>query len=70
MRWPRPQRSYLAFGKPIDVPDCRGKSVSKKIQKEVQASTAEAVDSLVRDMLLLRVQSKGQEGVLRRLLTQ
>ena len=67
---PRPERCFLAFGEPIQVPDCRGKTVSKKVQKSVRAETASAIESLVADMLLLRTQEKHTEGALRRFLTR
>jgi 1-acyl-sn-glycerol-3-phosphate acyltransferase len=67
---PRPQRSFLAFGEPITVPDYRGKRVSKAIQKSVRGQTEAKVEELVSDMLLLRTQSKHNEGTLRRLLTR
>lgn len=66
---PRPEPCYLAFGKPIEVPDCRGKTVSKRIQTSVRKATAEAVEELVGDMLLLRSQEKHNQGFVRRLLT-
>lgn len=67
---PKPERCFLAFGEPIKVPDCRGKNVSKSIQKSVRDKTAECVEDLVADMLLLRTQNKHKEGTLRRLLTR
>lgn len=67
---PKPEPCYLAFGEPIKVPDCSGKSVSKKIQNSVRNATAESVESLVSDMLLLRSQDKQNQGFVRRLLTR
>jgi 1-acyl-sn-glycerol-3-phosphate acyltransferase len=67
---PKPQRCYLSIGEPIQVPDCRGKTVTKAIQKSVRAETADKVESLIADMLLLRAQQKQDEGWLRRLLTR
>ena len=67
---PKPERCFLAFGEPIEVPDCRGKTVSKAIQKAVRDETAERIEDLVADMLLMRAQNKHKEGTLRRLLTR
>ena len=67
---PKPQRCYLSIGEPVQVPDCRGKTVTKAIQKSVRAETADKVESLIADMLLLRAQQKQDEGWLRRLLTR
>jgi 1-acyl-sn-glycerol-3-phosphate acyltransferase len=67
---PRPERCFLAFGEPIKVPDCRGRAVSTTIQKSVRDETAARVESLVKDMLLLRAQNKQTEGAVRRFLTR
>ena len=67
---PKPERCFLAFGEPIEEPDCRGKTVSKAIQKAVRDETAERIEDLVADMLLMRAQNKHKEGTLRRLLTR
>jgi 1-acyl-sn-glycerol-3-phosphate acyltransferase len=67
---PKPERCFLSFGEPIEVPDCRGKNVSKTIQKSVRQQTADSVESLVSDMLLMRAQNKHNEGRIRRLLTR
>jgi 1-acyl-sn-glycerol-3-phosphate acyltransferase len=67
---PKPQRCFLSFGEPIEVPDRRGKTVSKAIQQSVRQQTAEAVESLVADMLLKRTREKHTEGALRRYLTR
>ena len=68
---PKPQRSYLAFGKPIRVPDHRGKKrVPKKVQHDIQAKTARSVEALIADMLALRDENKPSESALRRYLTR
>ena len=67
---PKPQRCFLAFGEPVEVPDRRGKNVSIAIQKSVRDQTAHSVESLVNDMLLMRAQNKHNESILRRLLTR
>jgi 1-acyl-sn-glycerol-3-phosphate acyltransferase len=67
---PRPERCFLAFGEPIEVPDCRGRAVSTGIQKSVRDHTADSVESLVKDMLLLRARNKQNEGAVRRFLTR
>jgi 1-acyl-sn-glycerol-3-phosphate acyltransferase len=68
---PKPQHCYLAFGKPIKVPEYRGrKTVPKSVQKNVRQETADSINELLRDMLLLRTQEKENEGSIRRLLTR
>ncbi|MCB1678411.1 MAG: acyltransferase family protein [Halioglobus sp.] len=67
---PRPEPCFLAFGEPIEVPDCRGRKVPQAVQKTVREQTAQAVESLVADMLLLRARNKHKQGAIRRLLTR
>jgi hypothetical protein len=67
---PKPERCFLAFGEPIEVPDCRGKTVSMAVQKSVRDQTARSVESLVGGMLKMRAQNKHKEGTIRRLLTR
>lgn len=67
---PKPEPCYLAFGEPIEVPDCTGKTVSKKIQASVRKATAERIEELVSDMLLMRSQDKQKHGFVRRMLTR
>lgn len=68
---PKPQRCYIAIGETIKVPDCRGKeSVPESVQKSVRKKTATAIDQLLAEMLLMRVQEKRQDGWLRRILTR
>jgi 1-acyl-sn-glycerol-3-phosphate acyltransferase len=66
---PKPHRCFLKFGETIKVPDCRGTKVSMAIQKSVRKQTADAVQSLVAEMLLMRTQHRHEEGTIRRLLT-
>jgi hypothetical protein len=63
---PKPQPSFLSFGDTIEVPDCRDKTVSKEVLSSVRAQTAEQIDGLLKDMLLLRAQSTGKASRLRR----
>ncbi len=67
---PKPQRSYLAFGEPIKVPEYRGKKVPKKVQQSVRQETSDKVESLISDMLLQQAQQKHTEGRIRRYLTR
>ena len=68
---PRPQHCYLAFGKPVDVPDRRGKKgLGERIQKSVRRQVAASIESLVDDMLALRSERRGGDSALRRLLTR
>jgi 1-acyl-sn-glycerol-3-phosphate acyltransferase len=68
---PKPQHCYLAFGEPVKVPDYRGKkTVPTAVLKKTRQQTADSINHLLRDMLLLRAQERENEGFLRRLLTR
>ena len=67
---PKPERCFLAFGEPIEVPDCRGMKVSMAVQKSVREQTAGSVEELVGDMLKMRARNKHKESAVRRLLTR
>jgi len=66
---PKPQRCYLGFGQPIDLAEHEGKTLSKKNAGLIRAQVAAEVEEQLSDMLLLREQNKGDDGLLRRLLT-
>ena len=68
---PKPQHCYIAFGETVIVPDYSGgKSVPKKVMKDVREEVADGVEGLIRDMLLLRAQKRGDDSWLRRWLTR
>jgi 1-acyl-sn-glycerol-3-phosphate acyltransferase len=68
---PKPQRCYVAFGEPVEVPDRRGKKgLSERLQKSIRGQTAERIGSLVNDMLSMRAEQRPEESALRRFLTR
>lgn len=68
---PKPQHCYLAFGEPITVPHYPGgKTVPKSVLNRVRDETASSIDTMLRDMLLLRVQEKRNDSYIRRLLSR
>ncbi len=68
---PKPQRCFLAFGEPIDIPDRRGKKgLGERIQKSLRNQVASRVEKLVDEMLDMRRQHRSEESALRRLLTR
>ncbi|MCP5123873.1 MAG: acyltransferase family protein [Pseudomonadales bacterium] len=68
---PKPQHCYIAFGEPISVPRYpKGKTVPKSVLNRVRDETAASIDTMLRDMLLLRVQEKRKDSFIRRLLTR
>lgn len=68
---PKPQHCYLAFGEPVTVPHYPdGKTVPKSVLNRVREETAASIDTMLRDMLLLRAQEKRNDGYIRRLLSR
>jgi 1-acyl-sn-glycerol-3-phosphate acyltransferase len=67
---PKPQCCYLAFGEPVDVPNYRGKTVPQRVLRSVRTATQTGIESLIRDLLLLRAQQRQNQGWLRRLLAR
>ena len=65
---PKPQPCFLAFGDPIHVPDYRGREVPPDILNGVKDQTAESIEALISEMLLLRAQQTGKTGLIRHLL--
>lgn len=67
---PKPQRAYLAFGETIEVPNYGNKAVPIEVQQSIRKQTADEVEALISEMLLLRSQQKHKEGWIRRYLTR
>ncbi|MEZ5571079.1 MAG: lysophospholipid acyltransferase family protein [Halioglobus sp.] len=68
---PKPQHCFLAFGKPIDVPDRRGKKgLAERIQKSLRKQVAGSVEALIDEMLNMRRQRRSEESSLRKFLTR
>ena len=66
---PKPQRCYLQFGKPVDLANYAGKQVSKKQLQVIRRKVSEQIEEMISELLLLRAQNRGKDGLLRRLLT-
>jgi len=66
---PKPQRCYLGFGKPINLSQHKGKTLSKKTVQAVRAQAAQAIENQLTQLLIKRERDKGKESFLRRLLT-
>jgi 1-acyl-sn-glycerol-3-phosphate acyltransferase len=67
--FPKPQRIYLGFGEPIDLSAYEGRTPTKKQQREIRQEVADQIEEQLAEMLFLRTQQRGEEGLLRRLLT-
>jgi 1-acyl-sn-glycerol-3-phosphate acyltransferase len=55
---PKPQPAFLAFGKPLAVPQFEGGEVPVDVLQSVRQETATRIDGLLRDMLLQRAQQQ------------
>jgi len=66
---PRPQRCYLQFGKPLDLSAEVGKKPGKRKLQSIRSEVAGQIEDMIGELLLLREQRRGSEGLLRRLLT-
>lgn len=66
---PRPQRCFLQFGEPVDLSGEVGKKPTRKILQSIRGEVAGQIEGMIGELLLLREQRRGEEGLLRRLLT-
>jgi 1-acyl-sn-glycerol-3-phosphate acyltransferase len=66
---PKPQRCYLQFGKPVDTSKHAGKKLTKKQMQTIRGEVSGQIEKMLAELLLLRAQNRGQDGLLRRLLT-
>ena len=66
---PKPQRCYLGFGQPIDLSAHEGKKLTKKNMQLIRTQVAGEIEEQLSEMLLLREQHRGNDGLLRRILS-
>jgi len=67
--FPKPQRCYMSFGDPIDLATYKGRTPTKKQQQQIRAKVAEQIETQLAELLFYREQHKGEESLLRRILT-
>ncbi len=67
--FPKPQRCFVGFGKPVDLSDLVGQRLSKSRLKSIRAQVAVQIEEQLAEQLLLREQRRGEDGLLRRILT-
>ena len=67
--FPKPQRCYLGFGEPIDLARYAGRTPRKKELQVIRAAVAEQIETQLAELLFTREQHKGEDGLLRRLLS-
>jgi 1-acyl-sn-glycerol-3-phosphate acyltransferase len=66
---PKPQRCYIGFGEPIDLAAEKGKRLGKRRLQEIRDRVAEQIETQLAELLFAREQHKGQDSLLRRILT-
>ncbi|RLA48618.1 MAG: acyltransferase [Gammaproteobacteria bacterium] len=66
---PKPQRCYLGFGEPIKLARYKDKTLTKRRQQIIRGEVAEQIETQLAQLLFAREQHKGQDSLLRRLLT-
>ena len=66
---PKPQRVYLGFGEGLDLSAYAGRVPTRKQQQKIRQQVADGIDGQLAAMLRLRAQRRGEDGLLRRLLT-
>jgi 1-acyl-sn-glycerol-3-phosphate acyltransferase len=66
---PKPQRCYIGFGEPIDLAEEKGKRLGKRRIQTIRTQVAEQIEMQLAELLFAREQHKGNDSLLRRLLT-
>ncbi|MBT8150624.1 MAG: acyltransferase family protein [Gammaproteobacteria bacterium] len=66
---PKPQRCYVKFGKPVETSDYVGREMRPAEMRKVRSKVAKQIETMIGDLLLLREQQRGDEGLLRRILS-
>jgi 1-acyl-sn-glycerol-3-phosphate acyltransferase len=67
--FPKPQRCYLGFGQPVNLSRYKGKTLPKKNLHSIRDEVAEQIETQLAQLLIIREQNRGEDGLLRRLLT-
>ena len=67
--FPKPQRCFMGFGKPVNLSRYKGKSLGKKTLQSIRTQVSEEIEKQLSRLLATREQQKGSESLLRRLLT-
>lgn len=67
--FPKPQPCFLGFGQPVDLSRHRGKKrLAKKTLHSIRAEVAAEIEEQIAELLEIREQNKGDNGLLRRLM--
>ncbi len=66
---PKPQRCYLGFGQPVSLAAYAQRKPGKVQQRKIRDQIAGEIEQQLRELLLLREQQRGENSLLRRILT-
>jgi len=67
--FPKPQRCYLGFGRPIDLSRYKGKTPARKTLLSIRNQVSTEIETQLSQLLETREQHKGTDSLLRRILT-
>jgi 1-acyl-sn-glycerol-3-phosphate acyltransferase len=67
--FPKPQRCFLGFGKPINLSRFKGKTLAKKTLHTLRGQVSAEIETQLSHLLVTREEQKGSNSLLRRLLT-
>ena len=67
--FPKPQRCFLGFGEPINLSRFKGKTLAKKTLHTLRGRVSAEIETQLSHLLLMREEQKGNNSLLRRLLT-
>ena len=67
--FPKPQHCYAQFGDAVDLSKHEGKKLSKKQLQNIRGGVADQIENMIAELLLLRTQQKGKDGLVRRILS-
>ena len=66
---PKPERSYMGLGQPIDLSKYKGQELSESVQLRLRKKVSDSLEGVLAELLLLQSQQKPNDGLLRKLLT-
>jgi 1-acyl-sn-glycerol-3-phosphate acyltransferase len=67
---PKPQRCYIGFGQPVDLAALKGKRLTKTKLQSIRQQVASEIEEQLEQLLQAREEYRGDDGLLRRLLTR
>lgn len=67
--FPKPQRCYLGFGRPVDLSRYKGKTLARKTLFTIRNQVSTEIERQLSELLETRGQQRGSDSLLRRLLT-